>query len=106
MNFQLGDMGGILKQAQNMQRKMQSLKKELAERVVEATAGGGMVTAQANGARELVSVRISKEVVDPDDVEMLEDLVIAACNQALKKADALHQAEMAKITGGLNIPGL
>ena len=104
--FNLGDMGGILKQAQEMQRKMARVQEELKERVVEAAAGGGMVTAQANGQQELLSVKISKEVVDPNDLAMLEDLVVAAVNGALKKAKELHEKELGKVTGGLNLPGL
>lgn len=98
--------GDVFKQAQSMQARMQSLTGELKERIVEASAGGGMVTAQANGASELVNIKIAKEVVDPDDVEMLEDLVVAAVSQALRKAKTLHETEMGKITGGLNLPGL
>ena len=105
-DLDLGNLGGIMKQAQSMQKKMQKIQHDLKERVVEASAGGGMVTAQANGAREVVSVKIAKEVVDPNDVEMLEDLVVAAVNASLKKAADLHQKEMAKATGGLNLPGL
>lgn len=104
--FDLGGLGDIVRQAQQMQSRMQKLQKELRERVVEASAGGGMVTAQANGAREIVAIRLQKEVVDPDDVEMLEDLVIAAVNEALKKAQKLHEEEMGKLTGGLQLPGL
>ena len=104
--FSLGGMGDMLRQAQDMQRKMAKVQEEMKERVVEFGAGGGMVTAQANGAQELLSVKISKECVDPNDVGMLEDLVVAAVNGALKKAAELNQKEMSKITGGLNIPGL
>ncbi|MHC4831868.1 MAG: YbaB/EbfC family nucleoid-associated protein [Planctomycetota bacterium] len=104
--FDLGDMGGIFKQAQDMQKKMKGIQRELKERVVEASAGGGLVTAQANGAQELVTIKISKEVVDPEDIEMLEDLVVAAVNQSLKKASELREREMGKVTGGLNLPGL
>src|SRR5688572_16632758 len=108
--FNLGDMGGILKQAQDMQRKMAKITEELKERVVEASSGGGMVTAQASGAKELVGIKISKECVDPNDLGMLEDLVVAAVNQALKKANELHEKDMAKVTGGLGggmgLPGM
>ena len=102
----MGGMGDILKQAQDMQKKMAKVQEELKERVVEFASGGGMVTAQANGAQELVSIKIKKDVVDPSDVGMLEDLVVAAVNGALKKAHELHQKELGKVTGGLNIPGL
>lgn len=94
------------KQAQVMQKKMEEMQRELKERVVEASSGGGMVTAQMNGRQELLSVKIDPEVVDPKDVEMLEDLVVAAVNQATKKSQELYEQEMAKLTGGLNIPGL
>lgn len=102
----LGDMGGILKQAQDMQKRMAKVQEELKERVVEASAGGGMVTAQANGKQELLSIKISKDVVDPNDLGMLEDLVVAAANQALKKAKELQEKELGKVTGGLNLPGM
>ena len=99
-------MGDLLKQAQKMQARMQKLQEELAGRTVEATAGGGMVTAVANGRGELVSVKVERDVVDPDDVEMLQDLILAACNEALRKAREMVQEEMSKLTGGLKIPGL
>lgn len=99
-------MGNIMKQAQLMQQKMERMQQELAEREVEASAGGGMVTAVANGRQQLVSLRIERSVVDPEDVEMLQDLVLAAVNEALRKSQDMMQQEMAKITGGLNIPGL
>lgn len=104
--FNLGGMGDILKQAQDMQRRMAKVQEELKERVVEFAAGGGMVTAQANGAQELLLLKISKEVVDPNDVGMLEDLVVAAVNGVMKKASELNSKELGKITGGLNIPGI
>lgn len=94
------------KQAQVMQKKMEEMQRELKERVVEASSGGGMVTAKMNGRQELLAVQIDPEVVDPKDVEMLEDLVVAAVNQASKKSQELYEQEMAKLTGGLNIPGL
>ena len=104
--FNLGGMGDILKQAQDMQRRMQKVQEELKERVVEFAAGGGMVSAQANGAQELLSVKIAKDVVDPNDIGMLEDLVVAAVNGVMKKANELNQKELGKVTGGLNIPGI
>jgi len=94
------------KQASQFQKQMDELQRSMQERVVEGTAGGGMVTAQMNGKQELVSLKIDPEVVDPDDVEMLQDLILAAVSQANKKAQEMYQAEMNKITGGLNIPGL
>ena len=99
-------LGNIMKQAQLMQQKMNRMQAELAERQVEASAGGGMVTAVVNGRQQLVSLRIEKGVVDPEDVEMLQDLVLAAVNEALKKSQDMVQEEMGKITGGFNIPGL
>ncbi len=89
-----------------MQDKMAKIQEEMAGRTVEAAAGGGMVKATANGVGDLVSISIEKEVVDPEDVEMLEDLVRAACNEAIKKGRDLAAEEMKKITGGMNIPGL
>jgi|TARA_B100001971_G_C17691053_1_gene287043 hypothetical protein len=99
-------MGNLMKQARQMQDKMAKIQEEMAGRTVEAAAGGGMVKAKANGVGDLVSVSIEKEVVDPEDVEMLEDLVRAACNEAIKKGRDLAAEEMKKITGGMNIPGL
>lgn len=99
-------LGNIMKQAQMMQQKMARLQEELAQRTVEATAGGGMVTAVANGKQQLVSLKIEKDVVDPSDIDMLQDLVLAAANEALKKSQDMMQEEMGKITGGLNIPGM
>jgi len=104
--FNLGGMGDILKQAQDLQKRMLKLQDEMKERVVEGSAGGGMVTAQVNGRQELLSVKISKEVVDPNDVSMLEDLVVAAVNQGLKKAAELSKKELGKLTGGMPVPGL
>jgi DNA-binding YbaB/EbfC family protein len=99
-------LGNIMKQAQMMQQKMAKLQEELAERTIEATAGGGMVTAVANGKQQIVSLKIEKEVVDPEDIEMLQDLVMAAANEALKKSQEMMQEEMGKITGGFNLPGM
>ncbi len=109
MSKMFGGMGmfkQVQKQAQEMQRRMSELQEELKQRVYEGTAGGGMVTAHVNGQRELLAVKISPEVVDPEDVEMLEDLVTAAVTAALKKAADAHAEEMSKVTGGLGIPGL
>lgn len=100
------NFGNIIKQAQQMQAKMMRLQEELASKTVEASAGGGMVTVVVNGKFELVSLKIEKDVVNPDDIEMLQDLVVAAVNEGIRKAQEMAQAEMAKITGGLNIPGL
>ncbi len=98
--------GNLMKQAQQLQSKMLKVQEEMATRTTEATSGGGMVTAVANGKHELVSVKIEKEVVNPEDVEMLQDLILAAVNEALKKAQEMVAEEMKKLTGGMNIPGL
>jgi DNA-binding YbaB/EbfC family protein len=99
-------MGNMMKQAQQLQSKMMKLQEELAERTVESSSGGGMVKVTANGRQQILSIQIEKEVVDPDDVEMLQDLVMAAINDALAKAQEMVSSEMGKLTGGLNIPGL
>jgi nucleoid-associated protein EbfC len=96
----------MFRQAQNVQKRLVELREELKERVVEATSGGGLVTAYTNGNGELVKVTIKPEAVDPSDVAMLEDLVVAAVQQSHEEAQKLQQAEMQKITGGLHIPGL
>ena len=99
-------MGKMMKQAQQLQAKMLKLQEEMASKTVETTAGGGMVKVVANGKQQLVSIQIEKEVVDPDDVEMLQDLVLAAVNDALNKSQEMVAQEMNKLTGGMNIPGL
>ena len=99
-------LAGIMKQAQMMQQKMAKLQEEAANRTAEATAGGGAVTAVVSGKNQLISLTIKKEAVDPEDVDMLQDLVMAAVNEALKKVQAQFAEEMGKVTGGLNIPGL
>ncbi|MGA8242227.1 MAG: YbaB/EbfC family nucleoid-associated protein [Desulfobacterales bacterium] len=99
-------MGNMMKQAQKLQAKMLRIQEELAEKTIESTAGGGMVKVVANGKQQIVSIQIEKEVVDPDDVEMLQDLVMAAVNDALTKSQEMVSAEMTKLTGGLSIPGL
>jgi DNA-binding YbaB/EbfC family protein len=99
-------MANMMKQAQQLQAKMLRLQEELAQKTVEASAGGGMVKVVANGRQQIVSVEIEKEVVDPEDVDMLQDLVLAAVNDALTKSQEMVQTEMGKLTGGLNIPGL
>lgn len=100
------NMGKMMKQAQQLQNKMEKLQEEMADKTVEASAGGGMVKAVANGRQEIVSVSIEKEVVDPDDVEMLQDLITAAVNDALSQSQKMVSEEMNKLTGGMNIPGL
>ncbi len=101
-----GNMNNMMKQVQKMQQDMEKLQAELDDREVEATAGGGAVKVVATGKKNIVSIGISPEVVDDDDIEMLEDLIVAAVNEALVKADEMVSGEMAKITGGMNIPGL
>lgn len=99
-------LGNIMKQAQQMQAKMARVQQELEKREIEATAGGGMVTAKVNGKQELLALQIEKDVVDPEDVEMLQDLVMAAVNEAIKQSQKMIQEEMGKVTGGMSIPGL
>ncbi len=96
----------IMKQAQMMQQKMARLQEEAAQKTAEVSVGGGAVTAVVNGKNQLLSLTIKKEAVDPEDVEMLQDLVVSAVNEALKKVQNELSSEMNKITGGLNIPGL
>ncbi len=100
------NMGQIMKQAQKFQTKMAKLQEELSERTIEASAGGGMVVVVANGGQDVLSVKIDPEVVDPDDVEMLQDLIMAAVNDALNKAKAMMNEEMGQLTKGMNIPGM
>ena len=102
----MAGIGKFLKQAQRMQKDMAKIQAEMANKTVEATAGGGMVTVIVNGNQEITSIKIEKEVVDPDDIEMLENLVIAAINEGLRKSKEMVTGEMSKLTGGLNIPGL
>lgn len=102
----MGNMNKLMKQVQKMQQDMVKLQEELQEKTVEATAGGGVVKAVASGKKQIVSIEISPEVVDPDDVEMLQDLIMAAANEALQKAEEMVTSEMSKLTGGLNMPGL
>ena len=99
-------LGKMMKQAQQLQAKMAKLQEEMSEKTVETSSGGGMVKVVANGKQQLVSIQIEQEVVDPDDVEMLQDLILAAVNDALTKAQDMVSGEMSKLTGGLNIPGL
>lgn len=106
MSTGFGDMQGLLKQAQEMQRRMQDTQRSLGERIVEGTAGGGMVKVYVNGQMEIQAVKIQKAAVDPDDVDGLEDLVTAAVRQALNSAKDLRDREMAKVTGGMNLPGM
>ena len=100
------NMGNMMKQAQQLQAKMAKLQEELSTKTVETASGGGMIKVVANGKQQLVSIQIEKEVVDPEDVEMLQDLILAAVNDALAKSQEMVSGEMSKLTGGLNIPGL
>lgn len=102
----MGNMGGMMKQVQKMQKDMAKMQEELEEKEVEASAGGGVVTVVATGKKIIKSIEIKPEAVDPDDVEMLEDLILAATNEAIRKAEEMVSSEMGKITGGLNMPGL
>lgn len=99
-------LGNIMKQAQQMQARIARVQQELETKEVEATAGGGMVTARANGKQQLLDLKIEPAVVDPEDIEMLQDLVLAAVNEAIKKSQDMIQEEMSKVTGGMNIPGM
>lgn len=100
------DMGKLMKQAQKMQEAMQQMQADLASKAVEGTAGGGAVTVTMTGSQEVTAVKIKPEAVDPEDVETLEDLVLAAFKDAREKIEALTQAQMGSVTGGLNLPGL
>lgn len=100
------NMGGMMKQAQKLQKKMLKMQEELALKTVEVSAGGGMVKVVATGNQKIQSISLEKEVVDPEDVEMLEDLILAAVNDALNKSQEMVSGEMGKLTGGMNIPGL
>ncbi len=99
-------MGNMMKQAQKLQAKMLKMQEELADKTVETSSGGGMISVVANGRQQVVSITIDKEVVDPDDVEMLQDLILAAVNDALNKAQEMVAGEMGKLTGGFNLPGM
>jgi DNA-binding YbaB/EbfC family protein len=99
-------MGNMMKQAQKLQARMLKMQEELAEKTVESAVGGGMIKVVANGRQQIVSIRIEKEVVNPDDVDMLQDLILAAVNDALTKSQEMVSSEMGKLTGGLNLPGL
>ncbi|MEM9492609.1 MAG: YbaB/EbfC family nucleoid-associated protein [Myxococcota bacterium] len=100
------DLGSLMNMAQQLQGKVSEMQEELARKTCEASAGGGMVSAVVNGHYELVSLKIEKDVVDPQDTEMLQDLVIAAVNQAMTKMRETTKEEMSKLTGGLSLPGM
>ncbi len=101
-----GNMNNMIKQAQKMQQDMLKMQEEMEQAEFEASVGGGVVTVKMSGKKELTSVNIKPEAVDPDDVEMLEDLILTAVNDALSKVDAANASKMSSITGGLNIPGM
>ena len=101
-----GNMNNLLKQAQKMQQQMEENQKELATKIFSASAGGGAVEAFVNGSKQLVEIKIKPEVVDPEDVEMLQDLILGACNEAMKKAESESENQMKKVTGGMNMPGM
>lgn len=101
-----GNMNQMMKQVQKMQKEMEQMQEDLKDLTVEATVGGGVVTAKANGHKEIIEINIEPDVVDPEDVDMLEDLILSAVNEALRKAEEEMESQMSKITGGLNIPGL
>ena len=100
------DFKDVLKQAQEMQARLARLQEELGERTVEASAGGGMVTVTVNGRQEVLSVRIEKEVISPQEADLLQDLVRAAVNEALSRSREMIAAEMSKVTGGIKLPGM
>lgn len=101
-----GNMNNMMKQMQKMQKQIGSMQKEVEQKEIEITAGGGAISVKVTGKKELIDLTIAPEVVDPDDIEMLQDLIIAAVNEAFRKADEMMEKEMSKVTGGLNIPGL
>ncbi|ADG80965.1 hypothetical protein Tfer_2676 [Thermincola ferriacetica] len=102
----MGNMNKMIKQVQKMQQDMAKMQEELANKTVEATAGGGVVKVVANGKQEIKSIEIKPEAVDPEDVEMLQDLILAAVNEALRQSQEMVANEMGKLTGGIKIPGL
>ena len=106
MAMDFGNMGDLMKQAQEMQKKISEMQTDLSQKTVTGTAGGGMVTVTVNGSHELTAIGLEKEVVNPDDIEMLVDLLMAAANDALKKSQEMATTEMSRLTAGLNLPGL
>ncbi|OQY19438.1 MAG: YbaB/EbfC family nucleoid-associated protein [Desulfobacteraceae bacterium 4572_35.1] len=99
-------LGNMMKQAQQMQQKMERVQAEMEKKEVEGSAGGGMVTAVVNGKQQVLSVKIDPSAVDPQDVDMLQDLILVAVNEGIRQSQDLMQQEMSKLTGGMNIPGL
>ncbi|MFP4661640.1 MAG: YbaB/EbfC family nucleoid-associated protein [Halanaerobiales bacterium] len=100
------NMNKLMKQAQQMQAKMSKMQEELEEKTMEATAGGGVVKVVVNGKQEILDIQIDPDAVDPEDVEMLEDLILAAVNEGMRKVQDMINSEMGKLTGGMNIPGM
>ena len=101
-----GGMNSLVRQAQQMQAKITRVQEEIGNKTIEASTGGGMVTAKVNGKQELLAIKIDPEVVDPEDVEVLQEMILGAVNQAMEEAGKMMNTEIEKITGGLNIPGL
>lgn len=101
-----GNMNNLIKQAQKFQKQMEDMQKDLENKEFTATVGGGAVSATVNGKKIITDIKIKPEVVDPDDVEMLQDLILSACNEALNKAETETSGEMKKLTGGMNLPGM
>ena len=102
----MGNMSSMIKQAQKMQQDMLKMQEEMEQTSYEASSGGGAVTVKMSGKKELQEIKLKPEVVDPDDIEMLEDLILVAVNDAMKKVDDENQSQMSRLTGGMNIPGL
>ena len=101
-----GGRNNMMKQIEKLQKQMEEMQENLANEEISATSGGGAVCATVNGNKELISIKLDKDAVDPDDVEMLEDLIVAAVNEAMRNAESKMNSQMGKLTGGLNIPGL
>ena len=99
-------LGGMLKQAQKIQAQLAKMQEEMAQKTIEASSGGGMVSVVVNGKQEVISIKIEREVVNPDDIDMLQDLVLAAVNEGIRKSQEMVTEEMKRLTGGLSIPGL
>lgn len=99
-------LGGMLKQAQRIQAELAKVQEEMAQKTIEASSGGGMVSVVVNGRQEVISINIEREVVNPEDIDMLQDLVLAAVNEGIRKSQEMVTEEMKKLTGGLSIPGL
>ncbi len=101
-----GNMNQMMKQVQQMQKKMEEAQKEVEETIIKTSSGGGVVEVEINGKKEVISINIDPEVVDPEDVDMLQDLILAAVNDAINQVDKVSEEKMGKLTGGLNIPGM